>query len=47
MAEEKESTGCNYCDREIAKGNKHYPRHEASSGCESGKRNHCTCEVCW
>lgn len=23
------------------------PNHVASSYCESGKRAHCTCEVCW
>lgn len=23
------------------------PRHKASSRCESGKRLHCTCPVCW
>ena len=24
-----------------------YPRHKASDRCESGKRSHCTCDVCW
>lgn len=23
------------------------PRHQASSRCESGKRNHCTCDTCF
>jgi hypothetical protein len=23
------------------------PNHDASPRCESGKRNHCTCDVCW
>lgn len=23
------------------------PGHKASSGCESGKRAHCTCPCCW
>lgn len=23
------------------------PHHEASDRCESGKRSHCTCPVCW
>lgn len=24
-----------------------YPNHFASSNCESGKRNHCTCDTCF
>ena len=24
-----------------------FPAHFAAEGCESGKRNHCTCDVCW
>ncbi len=23
------------------------PSHKASGGCESGKRAHCTCPLCW
>lgn len=23
------------------------PRHKASDSCESGKQNHCTCDVCF
>lgn len=23
------------------------PRHNASDGCESGKRNHCSCDTCF
>jgi hypothetical protein len=23
------------------------PSHNASKSCESGKRNHCTCDRCW
>lgn len=25
----------------------HFPWHDASSGCESGKREHCTCDICF
>jgi hypothetical protein len=36
---------CPYCDQF------HYddmmPYHHASSGCKSGMRNHCTCDVCF
>ena len=35
---------CKYCDGE--KGSFH-PSHDASSGCESGKHNHCTCDSCF
>jgi hypothetical protein len=38
---------CVYCDREREAGNKHFPSHDASDRCESGKRPHCTCNVCW
>ncbi len=38
---------CKYCDVERADGNEHHPSHDASDRCESGKRNHCSCEVCW
>jgi len=38
---------CPYCDGERAKGNTHHPSHDASPRCESGKRNHCTCDTCW
>jgi hypothetical protein len=36
--------GCPSCDRE--KGDFH-PSHDASESCESGKRNHCTCDTCF
>lgn len=39
--------GCAYCDREKANGETNFPPHDASSGCESGKRPHCTCDNCW
>jgi hypothetical protein len=33
---------CDYCTKEP-----HGPRHKPSSHCESGKRTHCTCPICW
>jgi hypothetical protein len=41
------SGNCSYCNNELAKGNIHFPPHDASDMCESGKRNHCTCDMCW
>ena len=35
---------CAICDRET---NDFHPSHDPSSRCESGKRNHCTCDVCF
>ena len=42
--------GCSYCDREYAKnGDKltMMPSHDASSRCQSGGHNHCTCDTCF
>jgi len=40
--------GCRTCDEEKAVGQVHaFPRHWASSRCQSGKRAHCTCDCCW
>lgn len=38
---------CPYCDRERAAANTFHPSHDASDRCESGKRPHCTCDVCF
>ena len=38
---------CAYCDRCVAGGETMFPAHDAYHGCESGKRNHCTCDMCW
>jgi hypothetical protein len=38
---------CTFCDREIAAGNYHHPSHDANPRCESGKHNHCTCDLCF
>jgi hypothetical protein len=38
---------CAYCDRERAAGNEFHPSHDASDRCESGKREHCSCDTCF
>jgi len=38
---------CPTCDRERERGNDFHPPHDASRYCESGHRNHCSCEVCF
>jgi hypothetical protein len=37
--------GCSYCKGEGA--NTFHPPHDASDRCESGKRNHCSCDRCF
>lgn len=37
-------SGCTYCETVDDKG---APPHDASPRCESGKHNHCTCDICW
>lgn len=44
IEESLEEDNCSYCIENIGKP---VPRHEASSSCESGKRNHCTCDICF
>jgi hypothetical protein len=36
---------CNYCDQHG--DNQMMPPHQPSRNCESGKHNHCTCDVCF
>ena len=36
--------GCPRCDREPTV---YHPSHDASSRCESGGREHCSCDVCF
>ena len=36
---------CPYCDRE--RDHPHHPYHDASARCESGRHNHCTCDLCF
>jgi hypothetical protein len=43
-ARQDEIANCAYC--QANKGQMH-PPHFASPFCESGRRNHCSCEVCW
>ncbi len=39
---------CKSCDREREEGAVWaHPSHDASPRCESGKRPHCTCDMCW
>lgn len=38
---------CKYCDDERLAGSTFHPRHNASPRCESGGRNHCTCDTCF
>ena len=41
------SGDCKTCETEREKGNSFFPPHDASPRCESGKRPHCTCNVCF
>ena len=45
ISQEEAEPACKQC--EDAKHDTMMPRHTASSNCESGKRPHCTCEVCY
>lgn len=36
---------CTYCDK--YRDESMMPPHDASDRCESGKHNHCTCDVCF
>ena len=38
---------CRYCDEQRERGELHHPPHDASEVCQSGKRPHCTCDVCF
>jgi hypothetical protein len=44
IAEECLAT-CIYCEKH--RGDPMMPPHNASPNCESGRRNHCTCDVCF
>jgi len=44
MIENFEISNCKQCEEN--KG-KIYPDHFANKQCESGKRDHCTCDVCF
>lgn len=38
---------CATCDREREACNSFHPPHDASPNCESGKHNHCSCDMCF
>lgn len=38
---------CAYCDRMRAERTTFHPPHDASSNCQSGRRNHCSCDTCF
>lgn len=38
---------CAYCDRERKDNNNYHPSHDAGPFCESGKREHCSCDLCF
>lgn len=38
---------CGYCERQRDKQETFFPSHWASDRCESGKRNHCSCDACF
>ena len=38
---------CAYCMNELNKGRTMFPNHNASRGCKSGGKNHCTCDACF
>lgn len=38
---------CEYCDEQREMNSRFAPSHNASSGCRSGGRNHCTCDACF
>lgn len=38
---------CDYCDTLPRFGNDFHPSHDASPRCESGKRDHCSCDTCF
>lgn len=38
---------CPTCWEYSKDGNQHFPSHDASPRCESGRHNHCTCDTCW
>lgn len=38
---------CVTCDQERARGSDFHPSHDASPRCESGKRAHCSCDLCF
>jgi len=44
-ARQDEIANCEYCKKIAASG--FGPSHFASANCQSGRRNHCTCDTCF
>lgn len=38
---------CQICDAERVRNREFHPPHDASARCESGKRRHCSCDICF
>ena len=38
---------CKQCDDFREKGETSHPPHNASKRCESGSKNHCSCDICF
>jgi len=38
---------CKYCQECKEKGDTAMPPHNASINCQSGKKDHCTCDTCY
>lgn len=38
---------CSFCKEQMNNNNNFFPPHDPSPGCESGKREHCTCDTCF
>ena len=38
---------CSYCDKRRKEGATFFPSHDASRNCQSGGRNHCSCDTCF
>lgn len=38
---------CAYCDHQRQLNEWFHPPHNARPHCQSGKRNHCTCDACF
>jgi hypothetical protein len=43
----EEMRNCSYCVGCLLKGDKDFPRHNASMNCESGGDSHCSCDICY
>lgn len=45
FAKAYEEEHCDYCRKQVV--GTIFPSHFASDRCESGRRNHCTCDICF